>query len=298
MKGARRRRVRRAALALCVVALSARLATAQSPVFAQGSGGVTFFEGATLSAWQKEHIDATFAADVLTVSGGSGWLRHEKVFANFRLTMDVRVIGRGARAGVYVRSWPTFDEDTNLPNNAYRVDVANDQQGAPADEVPRWQRVDILCNGRTLSVRIDDREVLTRDDIENPQGFVALTAQGGRAEFRHLEITPLRRQPPRLPPGVSLPGKGIAPPRPVKDVKPQYSADAMRARISGGVLVDAVVLADGTIGNVEIVRSLDPRHGLDDNAVEAARQWRFEPGTKDGVPVPVLISIELTFSLR
>jgi TonB family protein len=59
-----------------------------------------------------------------------------------------------------------------------------------------------------------------------------------------------------------------------------------------------VVLPDGTIGNVDVVQSLDPQHGLDDNAVEAVMQWRFEPGARDGTPVPVLVSIELTFSLR
>jgi|SRR5688572_4206616 len=277
------------AIALCVVALDARPASGQEVT--------SLFDGVTLADWRKEGIAASAAAGVLTVSGGPGWVRHDRVFANFRLTMDVRVMGRGTKGGVYVRSWPTFD--TDVPTNGYRVDLMNDLQVARyPNEVAPWQRVEIVCDGRTLTVRINDREVLSRDDVANPQGFVALTVQGGVADFRRLEISRLPRQPPRPPPGVLLHGGAVTLPRPLKEPKPQYSADAMRARISGGVMVDAVVLPDGTVGNVDVVQSLDPQHGLDDNAVEAVRQWRFEPGTRSGTPVPVLVSIELTFSLR
>jgi TonB family protein len=280
-----------AAMLLYVVALGAAPASGQAVT--------PLFDGVTLADWRMEGIDASAAAGVLTVSGGPGWVRHERVFANFRLTMDVRVIGRGARGGVYVRSWPTFDNDTNVPTNAYKVDLTNDPQGARSpDEVSPWQRVDIVCNGQKLTVRINDREVLTYYDLPNPQGFVALTVQGGVAEFRRLEISRLPRQSPQPPPGVSLPGGAVQPPRPVRNPKPQYTADAMRAKISGGATLDAVVLPDGTVGTVAVVQSLDPKHGLDQEAVKAVKQWRFEPGTLDGTPVPVLVSIEMTFSLR
>jgi TonB family protein len=57
-----------------------------------------------------------------------------------------------------------------------------------------------------------------------------------------------------------------------------------------------VVNTDGTIGDVEVTTSLDA--GLDQEAIKAVKQWRFEPGTKDGKPVPVLITLEMTFTLR
>jgi TonB family protein len=59
-----------------------------------------------------------------------------------------------------------------------------------------------------------------------------------------------------------------------------------------------VVLPDGTVGNVEVVRSLDPVFGLDQEAIKAARQWRFVPGMRLGQPVPVLVVISMTFTLR
>jgi outer membrane biosynthesis protein TonB len=47
-----------------------------------------------------------------------------------------------------------------------------------------------------------------------------------------------------------------------------------------------------------VVRSLDNTFGLDQEAIKAAKQWRFRPGTRLGEPVPVLITIELAFTLR
>jgi TonB family protein len=93
-------------------------------------------------------------------------------------------------------------------------------------------------------------------------------------------------------------GSGVTTPQLVREVKPQYTSDAMRAKIQGTVLVECVVNKDGTVGEVQVVRSLDAVFGLDQEAVKAARQWRFRPGTRLGEPVPVLITIQLDFSLR
>ncbi len=98
--------------------------------------------------------------------------------------------------------------------------------------------------------------------------------------------------------GVYRPGSGVINPRILREVKPQYTADAMRAKVQGTVLLECVVLADGTVGRVDVVKSLDPTFGLDQEAVKAARQWRFRPGTRFGEPVAVLVTIELTFTLR
>ena len=98
--------------------------------------------------------------------------------------------------------------------------------------------------------------------------------------------------------GVYRPGSGVINPSIVREVKPQYTADAMRAKVQGTVLLECVVLADGTVGRVDVVKSLDPTFGLDLEAVRAAKQWRFRPGTRFGEPVAVLVTIELTFTLR
>ncbi|MDP1568818.1 MAG: energy transducer TonB [Vicinamibacterales bacterium] len=98
--------------------------------------------------------------------------------------------------------------------------------------------------------------------------------------------------------GAYRPGSGVTVPRLVRDVKPQYTADAMRAKVQGTVLLECVVMPDGSVGDVQVVRSLDAVFGLDQEAIRAARQWRFMPGTLKGDPVPVIITIELSFTLR
>ena len=93
-------------------------------------------------------------------------------------------------------------------------------------------------------------------------------------------------------------GGGIDWPRPIVQVKPQYTNDAMRAKLQGMVTLEALVLRDGTVGEVNVVRSLDSVFGLDEAALAAVKQWKFKPGTQLGRPIPVLVIIELTFTLR
>jgi TonB family protein len=98
--------------------------------------------------------------------------------------------------------------------------------------------------------------------------------------------------------GVYRPGNGVTNPRLLREVRPQYTSDAMRAKVQGTVLLECVVNTDGSVGNVQVVRSLDSVFGLDQEAIKAAKQWRFSPGSRLGQPVPVMITIELTFTLR
>ena len=98
--------------------------------------------------------------------------------------------------------------------------------------------------------------------------------------------------------GAYRPGNGVTLPRVLQEVKPQYTADAMRAKVQGTVWLECVVLPDGSVGDVKVTKSLDQVFGLDMEAIKAARRWKFMPGTRMGEPVPVLITIELTFTLR
>jgi protein TonB len=94
------------------------------------------------------------------------------------------------------------------------------------------------------------------------------------------------------------PGNGVSWPRLVQEVKPNYTADAMRAQLQGLVELEIVVLADGSVGRVNIVRSLDSRFGLDDEAIKAVRRWRFDPARRAGKAVAARVGVELSFNLR
>ena len=108
---------------------------------------------------------------------------------------------------------------------------------------------------------------------------------------------PAKPQQPWPPAGVFRPGGGVTEPKVTKEIRVRYTPDALRARVEGTVGLEGVVRADGTVGEVRVVRSLDTKYGLDDEAVNALKQWQFTPGQKDGGAVPVVIEVEMTFKL-
>jgi periplasmic protein TonB len=97
---------------------------------------------------------------------------------------------------------------------------------------------------------------------------------------------------------VGPPGNGVSAPRLLRDVRPAYTAEAMRARIAGTVGLSCVVDRDGSVRDCRLTRSLDPRYGLDLEAIRAAQRWQFAPGRRGADPVPVRVTIEMAFSLR
>jgi TonB family protein len=98
--------------------------------------------------------------------------------------------------------------------------------------------------------------------------------------------------------GAYRPGSGVTDPTLVRQEPPKYTSEAMRAKIQGVVELEAVVLPNGTIGDVRITKSLDARFGLDQEAIRAARAWLFRPGTLKGEAVPVLVTLILEFRLH
>jgi protein TonB len=91
---------------------------------------------------------------------------------------------------------------------------------------------------------------------------------------------------------------GVTLPQPTRQVKAQYTAEAMRQMIEGDVLLGVVVKADGSVGAVDVKESLDSVYGLDENAVKAMKEWAFKPGTKDGKPVAVRVDVKMKFTLK
>jgi bla regulator protein blaR1 len=91
---------------------------------------------------------------------------------------------------------------------------------------------------------------------------------------------------------------GVKQPKLVYEVKPSYTADALKEKIQGSVKLEAVISEAGLVEDVEVTQSLDTEYGLDQAAIDALKQWRFEPGTKDDKPVAVRIEVEMTFHVK
>jgi TonB family protein len=93
--------------------------------------------------------------------------------------------------------------------------------------------------------------------------------------------------------GVRVGGSVQAPDR-IRYVAPVYPAVAQAARVSGIVILEAVVGVDGAPTDVRVLKSIDL---LDEAAIEAVRQWRYTPTTLNGVPVPVIMTVTVNFAL-
>jgi protein TonB len=105
--------------------------------------------------------------------------------------------------------------------------------------------------------------------------------------------------PPPPPPAAATPplrvASGIRPPQKVHDVPPIYPALAQAARVSGVVILDAVIGEDGSVANVRVLRSIPL---LDRAAADAVRQWRFTPTLLNGKPVSVIMTVTVSFTLH
>jgi TonB family protein len=106
--------------------------------------------------------------------------------------------------------------------------------------------------------------------------------------------------------GIYHGGKGVWPPQIIYSVDPEFTDKARQKKLSGTCVVSVVVDRTGRPQDVHVVRSiaayLPPKFhsaaiGLDENAVIAAKQYRFKPGTYKGKPVPVEVNIEITYSI-
>jgi protein TonB len=95
--------------------------------------------------------------------------------------------------------------------------------------------------------------------------------------------------------GVFRVGGGISAPRAVYTPDPDYSEEARKAKYQGTVVLWLVVGQDGRPHDIRVARSLGM--GLDEKAMQAVRQWKFEPALKDGRPVAVQINVEVNFRL-
>jgi len=90
-------------------------------------------------------------------------------------------------------------------------------------------------------------------------------------------------------------GNGVSAPKVIYQPDPEFSEEARKAKFQGTCVVWFVVGPDGRTRDIQVHRTLGL--GLDEKAIEAVKNWRFEPGMKDGKPVAVQVSAEVTFHL-
>jgi len=98
--------------------------------------------------------------------------------------------------------------------------------------------------------------------------------------------------------GAYRPGNGVENPIRIREVKPQYTPEAMRAKVQGTVELEVVVGPEGKVTDARVSHSLDKVFGLDEQARKAALATPFIPCKKQGIPVACIVAFEMQFTLR
>jgi protein TonB len=108
----------------------------------------------------------------------------------------------------------------------------------------------------------------------------------------------LPEAPPPPPPPPQAPvrvGGNIKAPSKIKNVNPVYPPIAQSARVQGVVIIEATIGPDGRVKDAKVLRSIPL---LDQAALDAVKQWQFTPTLLNGVPVPVIMTVTVNFTLQ
>ena len=130
------------------------------------------------------------------------------------------------------------------------------------------------------------------------EGGVAGGALGGIVGGLVDSLPPPPAPPPPAAPAPQQPvriGGQISAPELLHRVEPVYPEIAVMAKVTGTVILEAVVATDGTVESVKVLR---PVKFLEQAAIDAVKQWRYKPLVLNGMPTPFVLTVTLTFSIR
>ncbi|HEX2834727.1 MAG TPA: M56 family metallopeptidase [Thermoanaerobaculia bacterium] len=161
----------------------------------------------------------------------------------------------------------SFQVSGNHGTHALRIAVAPRPEGALLAVLE-------VMDGALLLQR-DEKEIPIEESAPAEENAAAIQTPGGKTLYRI--------------------GGDIKAPKIITRVDPIYPGDAKEARISGVVIVEAHIDETGVVSDTRVLKPLPM--GLDQAAVDAVKQWVFEPALKDGKPVPVIFNLTVNFRL-
>jgi TonB family protein len=180
-----------------------------------------------------------------------------------------------------------------------KLDVSNDKlslegpQVAPTDKKKKGKPVFVPI-GKPVKVEIHlDQPLVSADQAQAVMDHVFFL---GAEALQHTKPE-YRRSGNASPAGpvYSIGKEGLKQPQSVYTPDPSFSEEARRARYQGTTILNVVVDKEGNVSRIRLVRPLGM--GLDENAMEALKTWRFKPGTYNGQPVSVEMNVEVAFNL-
>ncbi|MEO7599655.1 MAG: DUF1080 domain-containing protein [Opitutus sp.] len=240
---------------------------AAAPLNGLAPGGIAarpLFDGKTLAGWSIQNGGRFSVHDgVIALDRGAGWLRSDATYADFTLTVELRFLDQGANSGIFVRTGPdSHPDEKGYPTSSYQVQCMDDLAGTRplATVIPygggleesffdreairqayrptgEWNIIEITCRGEVLVSKLNGVEVARAIGVANRRGQVGIQGEGGRLEFRRLDI--VEHPPvPFVADGAALvfsgPAAGLTTPQQVTLLNPTPAPSGpLRARLTG-----------------------------------------------------------------
>jgi TonB family protein len=211
--------------------------------------------------------------------------------------MDPLVVPEGNRPGEFAASPSGHSGATARPEIAQHT---SGNSGSPADiyvaAPPAKASNTVVASAASPTARpltpdktepprdsVDTRIFGTRRHYSMRLSMPNLTSSTGSWSIRFAELNATHG------------GADLSAPEAIAKVDPAYPQDLMHDRVEGTVILYAIIHADGSVGEVKVLEGFDDR--LNENARKALEQWRFRPGTKDGMPVDIEAVVRVPFKV-
>jgi protein TonB len=191
---------------------------------------------------------------------------------------------------VLLINFPEF-KDTLVPQKKENVIVVRKYTPPP----PKVERKQVVKKKIAKKIPIPDPTPDEPEPIREPE-----------PEIEDIPIPPdvevlIGVPEPPPPSGPLLAGVGdVTNPRLIEEskIQPEYPELARVARLEGNVILQAIIHADGVVGDLEVLRCNRPNMGFEEAAVNAVQEWRYEPATQNGRTVEVYFTVFVEFKLH
>jgi TonB family protein len=212
----------------------------------------------------------------------------ESVRANVGIRVTLDDVGRVAEA----RAVSMTVDLPGLSLEASEVSLGNRGTRSMEGVIKGTANLDAPDGRQKLETLIDSAVMAVRQWRYDPPFEAPLTFTVGVRFAKGPEIMAFK---PRQEGDALRVGGDIKPPRKIKDVKPVYPPIAREAGVAGVVIIEVKIGTDGRIEEGRVLKSIPL---LDEAALDAVKQWQFTPTLLNGVPVPVIMTVTVQFTLQ